>query len=507
MTAPTRNMPTHVDTVVVGGGVGGAIIAGRLAGETSQSVLLLEAGPDYGPVDSGNWPAELLDYTFMPVETHDWGYTNAAATGTPGMPLQRARVIGGCSSHNGCAAVWGWRGDYDAWAAAGNPGWDTESLLPLFTRADRALRVHQPTRDQVTPWHRACLDAGTSAGYPFLENINDVDAVHGIAMGPLNVDNGVRWNSAFAYLDPVRHRPNLTVVGGALVDRVVMDGTCATGVEVIVDGVLQSVRADRVVLCGGAYGSPLVLLRSGIGPAAEIAAHGIDTVLDLPGVGRNLQDHPATRVVFSGTPELVRQMDAFVASGGVPREEGTIVLASSSRCTDGFDLHLYPLGSRPAGGGWLFAIYSAVMDVKSKGTITLGGRDPEAQPVIDTGYFNDPDGADLAVLCDAVRLSRELAAQEPLRSLAGTEIEPLDAAGDLAAYVRANCVHDYHPAGTCKMGPASDPDAVVNNNGKVHGVEGLYVADAAIMPFVTRVNTNIPAAVIGERIADALIGS
>jgi choline dehydrogenase len=378
-----------------------------------------------------------------------------------------------------------------------------DSLLPYFQRANSGLRVFQPTRNEITPWHRACLDSGPAAGFPVLPSVNDVDATIGIGIGALNVSQNVRWNSAFGYLDPVRIQSHLTIVGNVLVDRVIVTGGKATGVEVIVDGQTYRVDADRVVLTGGAIGSPVMLLRSGIGPAAELAPFGIETIHDLPGVGKNLQDHPSTRVVFAGTPELVADMEAFRATGHVSREEGTIVLARSSRCTAGFDLHLYPIGSRTS-DGWRFAIYSAVMEVKSTGSVKLGGRDPEAQPVIDSGYFTDSEGADLAVLTESIDLSRRLAAQSPLRELAGPEIEPTLTAAELPDYIRARSLHDYHPTSSCKMGPASDPMAVVDADGKVHGLDGLYVADASIMPFVTRANTNIPTAVIGEKIADLL---
>ena len=498
-------LPAYADTIVVGGGVGGAVVAGRLAAQSDEQILLLEAGPDYGPLSDGNWPSELLDCTFMPVDSHSWNYTSSCANGTPDLGIERARVIGGCSSHNGCAAVWGWRGDYDAWAAAGNPGWDAGSLLPLFERANAAMRVLQPKREEVTPWHRACADAGPAAGFPFLENLNDLDAELGIGFGALNVDQNVRWNSAFGYLDPVRDRPNLQIAGNALVDRVTVEGGAATGVEAIVEGQSHRVKAGRVVLCGGAYGSPLIMLRSGIGPADEIAEHGIRPLHELSGVGRNLQDHPSTRVVFTGTPELVTAMNDFVASGGSPREEGSIVLAKSSRCERGFDLHLYPIASPRGNGEWLFAIYTAVMDVKSTGIIKLGGRDPEALPIIDTGYFTDPEGTDLTVLVDGIRHARNLAAQLPMSGLCGPEIEPLLGQDDLLGYVIAKCTHDYHPASTCKMGPSSDPGAVVDHRGKVHGLDGLFVADASIMPFVARANTNIPTAVIAEKVVEGLI--
>jgi choline dehydrogenase len=501
-----QRTPQRAANVVVGGGVGGAIVAARLAAASDDPVVLLEAGPDYGPPDSGRWPEELLDFTAMAVATNPWHYTSAAAAGTPGLTIERARVIGGCSSHNGCAVVWGWRGDYDAWAAAGNPGWDGASLLPYFECANAEFRVVQPTRDEITPWHRACLDAAPSAGFPFIGDLNNLDLELGITIGPLNVSNGLRWNSAFAYLDPVRHLPNLSIIGDALVDRVLIEGGRAVAVEAVIDGGIVRIDADRVIIAGGAYGSPLVLLRSGIGPADEIAQHGVAPIHELPGVGRNLQDHPATRVVYRGTPELVAAMDEFVAGGGDKREEGTIVLAQSSRCTSGFDLHLYPLGSKMDDGSWRFAIYTALMEVRSTGSIRLSSRDPEALPIIDTGYFTDPDGADLAVLTEGVKLARELGAQPPLRELAGAEIEPTLPLAELPAFIRMNSLHDYHPTSSCKMGPASDPTAVVDSAGKVHGLDGLYVADASIMPFVPRANTNIPTAVVAEKIASGLQG-
>ena len=499
------DLPRHSDTVIVGGGVGGAIVAARLAAASDENVLLLEAGPDFGPRDSGRWPRELLDFTAMAVASHPWHYTSAAAAGSPGLTIERARVIGGCSSHNGCAVVWGWRGDYDAWAAAGNPGWDGDSLLPHFRRANEAFRVVQPTRAEITPWHQACLDAAPDAGFPLIADLNNLDHGLGIAIGPLNVVDGLRWNSAFAYLDPVRDRPNLRIAGDALVDRVVIDRGRAVAVEAVTNGELVRIGAGRVVLAGGAYGTPLVLLRSGIGDPLEVTPFGIEPVHSLPGVGRGLQDHPATRVVFGCTPRLEDAMNAFVAAGGDAREEGTIVLARSSRCTSGFDLHLYPLGSRMEDGSWRFAIYTAVMEVKSAGSVRLSGREPEALPVIDTGYFSDPDGADLAVLADGVRLARELATQEPLTSIHGGEIEPCLPLDELPAYIRSHSLHDYHPSSSCRMGPSNDPMAVVDANGKVHGLEGLYLADASIMPFVPRANTNLPTAVVGEKIAAALI--
>ena len=251
-----------------------------------------------------------------------------------------------------------------------------------------------------------------------------------------------------------------------------------------------------MILAGGAYGSPLVLLRSGIGPADELRAAGIVPRHDLPGVGRNLQDHPAIGVHYSARPETIAALEEFIAAGGLPREEGTIGLARSSRCEGPYDLHIYPIASHPLGGkGWRFHISAALMAPRSRGTIRLNPdrpRDPEAPPVIDTGFFTDADGYDLDALTEALALCRDLGAQPALAALLEEEITPETSISDRAAlrdWIRGHSGHDYHPAGTCRMGPASDPTAVVDASGHVHGLEGVLVADAAIMPFVTLANT------------------
>ena len=243
-------------------------------------MLLLEAGPDYGPPASGNWPERLLDPTLMPVEEVSWEYTSACQRGTPEMPLQRARVMGGCSSHNGCAAVWGHRSDYDAWAVA-NPGWSAAEVEPLFREVAARLRVHTPPREELTPFHRAVLDAAAEAGYPFICDLSSLDPEFGFAIGPVNIDptTKVRWNAAFAYLDPVRHLPNLRIVPDTLADKLTLDGTRVTGLDVVGPAGSSHIAADRVILTAGAYGSPLILLRSGIGAADELQALGIASPL------------------------------------------------------------------------------------------------------------------------------------------------------------------------------------------------------------------------------------
>lgn len=505
-------LPRTAGTVVVGAGPAGSVLAARLA-EAGEDVLLLEAGTDFGPPDSGRWPERLLDPTLMPVEEVSWEYESACQLGTPRLQLQRARVIGGCSSHNGCAAIWGHRSDYDTWAIE-NPGWSAADVEPLFRVVDEQLRVFIPTREELTPFHQSVLDAADEADYPFITDLRSLDPEFGFAIGPVNIDptTQVRWNGAFAYLDPLRHLPNLRIAGDTLVDCLTLDSSSVTGVRVVGPSGPSVINADRVILAGGAYGSPLVLLRSGVGPAGELSDLGIKPRHDLPGVGRNLHDHPAIGVHYEPKPETVARLEAFVADGGLPREEGTIGLARSHRCEGPYDLHIYPIASRPFGGkGWRFHISAAVMHPHSRGWIGLNPdepSDPEAPPIIDTQYFSDPGQYDLEALADALQLCRDLGAQPALTRILERELKPgptTTSREEIFAWITSNSSHDYHPAGTCKMGPASDPDAVVDASGRVHGLDNLLVADASIMPFVTLANTNLPTFVGAEKISRDLI--
>ncbi|MGI9253574.1 MAG: GMC oxidoreductase, partial [Thermomicrobiales bacterium] len=224
------------------------------------------------------------------------------------------------------------------------------------------------------------------------------------------------------------------------------------------------------------------------------------------GVGNGLQDHPAYPVTFTGTETIRAEMTAFAEAGGLMREEGTTALASSGRCTGPFDLHLYPVATRPHGGSdWRFAVATAVMEPRSRGSIRLGGRDPEAQPIIDTGYLSDPDGYDLDALLDGIEMARALGAASALgeERVPGPGVRNRDTLRDL---VHRTHTHDYHPSSSCLMGPAANPNSVVDVDGRVHGLQGVAVADLSIAPNVPRANTNIPALVTALRVADRLIG-
>ena len=500
----TIELPRFADTIVVGGGTAGAAVAGILAERTEQSVLLLEAGPDYGAYDSGRWPGDLLE-AFDLASSHGWGYDSGTVYAGRTIPFERARVIGGCSSHNGCAAIWGHRNDYDGWAALGNDGWSTDELLPCFKSANIRLRVRIPGSGEITPYHRAMLDAAPAAGIPIVDDLNDLDEPVGMAPSPVNVWNGVRWNSAFAYLDPVRGRKNLTIRGDVLTDKLIVERGRIAGVSVIGPNGPARIDAGRAVLAGGTYGSPSILLRSGIGNPATLAAIGIAPVHDLSGVGENLHDHSAAYLQFAGTDELREKMTAFGHDHWMP-EEQSIAKARSSQCSEAFDLHLYPEGGPYAQNrtAWSFIMPIACMTPKSRGRLTLRSGDPEAAPVFEHGYLSDVDGADIRVLADGIEIGRTITNQPAPRSLIGEELAPgpdISSRADVENWLNSVVAHYYHPVGSCKMGPMNDPAAVVDSRGKLHGLEGGYVADCSIMPIIPRANTNIPAAVVGERIA------
>ena len=307
----TARFPAAVDTIVAGGGTAGAAVADRLAEGSAERTLLLEAGPDYGPASSGRWPRDLLDATCV-ASSHDWGYTGEFAGQV--IRFGRARVIGGCSSHNAGAVVFGSRLDYDGWAGAGNAGWSARDLQPLFAAAWTTLRVRHVSPGELTPFQRACMDAIAASGIPAVQDLNDLDENVGVAPFPVNIDRTVRVNSAFAYLDPVRDR--LLVAGDAPVERVLVRDGRAVGVAVRDGERLTEIGASRVVLSAGTYGSPAILLRSGIGPAGELAALGVKPVLDLPGVGRNLHDQPCVELRYEGSSELTGQMERHRAETG-----------------------------------------------------------------------------------------------------------------------------------------------------------------------------------------------
>ena len=493
MTEP--DLPEHVETLVVGAGTGGAALTGVLAAHSGESVLLVDAGPDYGPYAAAGWPSDMLDAKAIPL-SHDWELVSAPPQG---LDLPRARIVGGCSAHNGCTVSRGARADYDGWAAAGNPGWAAESVEPLLDWAHRGLRARRYRMDELTVAQTGFVRAGVRAGLPFADDLDDLEAGVGIGPMPVNIVDGTRWNAAFAFLDPVRSRPNLRIAGHVHARRILIEHGVATGVEVTgPDGRVATIRAQRVVVAAGSYHSPALLQRSGVGPAELLRPLGIEVAADLPGVGGHLLDHACVELDFLGRPGL---LDELAATPWNPDEQ-TIGRARSSRCDDGpYDIHVFMVAGANSGHPGLppISLYGGAMRAVSQGRVAIASADPHANPAVDHRYGTDPGGHDRAVLDEALTLLRAIAADPEFADVLGSEHRPgRDALADIVSYC--------HPAGTCKMGPAHDPSAVVGPDGAVHGVTGLYVADASVMPEITRGNINLPTAMIGARIAAGLLG-
>ena len=482
-------MTLRADIAVVGGGSAGAVIAARLA-EADVDVVLIEAGPDYGPHGTPGWPTDLVDATTLAL-SHDWGYGDGRWT------WERARVIGGCSSHNGAIAAVGHRVDYDAW---GLPGWTADDVAPLFRTVVENMRVRVYGQDEVVPFHRHCLEAAEALGWRMISDLCDLDGNDGFGLESVNVVGRTRWNTAFAYLDPVRDRPNLQIVDRALVDRIA-ERPDRVEIHAIRDGQPLTVHAGKVVLSAGAYGTPAILQRSGVGDPERLRAVGVEPVLDLPGVGANLHDHPLVLVDRAIGAELQADIDAAKERGFLP-EEQTLGKAVSSQAADGiFDLHVFPVLAADQTHemhGRVAAVVSCVTP-QSRGRVDIVSTDPEAHPAIDHDYLGDADGHDLAVLRDGIVIANELLDHPAVADHVGAAVTDLST----DAAIRANVAHYYHPVGTAKMGDG--PDAVCDARGRVHGLDRVVVGDASLFPQIMRGNTNLPAIMTGERIARTLI--
>lgn len=459
----------YYDVLILGGGSAGCVLAARLSEDEGRSVCLVEAGPDYGPFDAGEWPEELLDPGGIP-DLHEWDPDESAFS-----PL-RARVLSGCSAHNAALLVRPPAVDFDSWG----PGWSDAELDPHLRRALDTIAPHPFlfARDTFSPWFSGVVDGATELGLPLLGDLNNDPGALGIGVGPFNVTNGVRWNAAFAYLDPARKRENLTIRADALVDRVLFEGERATsavaGAEVL--------RADVIVLAAGACGSPAVLLRSGVGPEADLDALGVDVVMPNDGVGANLADHVSAKLAIEPSDALREETERRAP---VPFSNGLVRAA-----TDGaFDVHLLPVTSRT---GDRAHITAASMEPASRGRVRLRSADPAVSPEIDHGLLSDPDGADRKTLLAGLELAHRLGATQPLARLG----RPVDLPDD--ERIDSTLGIYFHPVGTCALG------AVVELDGRVRGVENLYVADASVMPSVPRANTHLTTLAIAEKLAETI---
>jgi choline dehydrogenase len=414
----------HYDVLVLGGGSAGCVLAARLSEDPARSVCLVEAGPDYGPPSA--WPDELLDPGGIP-ESHQWDPDES-----PYSPL-RAKVLGGCSAHNACLLVW-------------PPDGDPE-LEPYRRRASETI-APEPFffgDDELTPWFAGVAQAASAHG---LECVT----------GPYNIRDGVRWNAAFAYIEPVRSRANLEIRVDALVDRILFEGQRAVGAVVSGD----VLHAETVVLAAGAIGSPAILLRSGVGPEADLDKLGINVVAPLESVGANLQDHVSAKLVFE-TNDALRTPKEVPFSNGIVKTE---------------DLHLLPINDRH---GERAHITVALMQPHSRGRVRLRSTDPAVPPEIDHRLLSDE--RDRQALRGGLELAQELAATDALRRL-GRPVElPDDERIDATLGVY------FHPVGTCAG---------------IEGLENLHIADASVFAEMPRANTHLITLAIAERSAEAI---
>jgi choline dehydrogenase len=469
------------DVLVVGGGTAGCVIASRVSEDLERTVCVVEAGPDYGPRGAAGWPTDLLDPRGLTF-THDWG------TGGEDERSLGARVIGGCSTHNACMAVAGTPADYDEWGDA----WAWARFAPYVSFARAMLDVCPANTPHPAPMHIAFLEAAASLGLPFLDDADDPWRPTGAARIPVNVVDDTRWNAAFSYLDRARGRGNLTILADTIVDRIVLDGPRARG-AITASG--EQIDAEVVVLTAGAYLTPAILMRSGIGPESELVRHGIPLLAALP-VGEVLLDHHGTGISWERSETLNRVTADHVHRTGPLYAPHAVVKAASSACDTGsWDLHLVSWTNAANGSDDYEASVGVFhMKPRSAGRLRLRSPDPRELPQVLRGFLDDP--SDLTTIVEGLELARALAEQEPLARLLGREVAPADER--LESYARRTMRNYFHPAGTCGIG------RVVDDSGRVFGVERLFIADASIMPTIPRANTNLTTVAVAERLAELI---
>ena len=523
------------DYIVIGGGSGGCVVASRLTEDPNVSVCLLEAG---GPDKSALIHAPLGFAYIVPRKKDNWAFETVPQAGLNGRCgyQPRGKTLGGSSSINAMLYIRGHRWDYDHWQALGNPGWGYDDVLPYFQKAENNENHDDAFHGQGGPLNVTYLRSPNPYGQRFVEaatqvqvpRTSDFNGAEQYGTGLLQVTqiNGERCSAAKGYLTPNLDRPNLTVFTNATAAKILFEGNRASGVSYIKDGQTQEIKATReVVLCGGAFASPQLLMLSGIGPAEELEAQGIEVRADLPGVGRNLQDHIDYVHVYrtadkdpigispSGIVRMIRaiaewrrQRSGLVTSSVA--EAGAFIKSDPSKEVPDLQL-IFAVSQvddhgRKMNLGHGISCHVTVLRPKSTGTVKLASKNPLDAPLIDPNFFGNEEDLDLMV--KGFKLQQAVLEAPALATHTVRNVYPVDLSDDEAIkqQIRSRSDTQYHATCSCKMGPADDPMAVVDAELKVRGFEGLRVVDASVMPSLIGGNTNAPTIMIAEKACDMM---